>query len=54
MSISTFFARGRTIESITAPITNIVAKLQTHAEIHTGNLQAHQIKAAMQFARLVA
>lgn len=34
MSISTFFAKRRTIESITSPITSIVTKLQTHAELH--------------------
>lgn len=34
MSISSFFAKRRTIESITSPITSIVTKLQTHAELH--------------------
>ena len=47
MSIAKFFARRRTIESITAPITSIVSKLETHAAIHTDAAQAHEVKASV-------
>lgn len=44
--LKNFFARRRTIESITAPITRIVDKLQVHAELHTDKAAAHADKAA--------
>ena len=47
MSISNFFARHRTIESITAPITDIVEKLKMHAAIHSDAAQSHDIAAAV-------
>lgn len=47
MSIANFFARRRTIESITAPITSIVSKLETRAELHSEAAVQHQIKVAV-------
>ena len=47
MSISKFFARRRTIESITAPITSIVTKLQTHAELHQDKAVKHEVAVAV-------
>lgn len=47
MSLSNFFARRRTIESITAPITSIVTKLQTHAELHADKAVKHEVAVAV-------
>lgn len=47
MSIANFFARRRTIESITAPITSIVSKLETHAELHTDKAMKHNVAVAI-------
>lgn len=41
-----FLARRRTIESITAPITRIVDKLQVHADLHTDKANEHEDRAA--------
>lgn len=46
-ALSNFFARRRTIESITAPITNIVSKLEKHADIHTDKASKHDVAAAI-------
>lgn len=45
--IARFFARRRTIESITAPITRIVDKLQVHADLHTDKADKHEMTASM-------
>lgn len=44
--LKNFLARRRTIESITAPITRIVDKLQVHADLHTDKAMAHESYAA--------
>lgn len=44
--LRTLLARRRTIESITAPITRIVDRLQEHAEHHSDKAFDHACKAA--------
>lgn len=41
------FRRARTIESITAPITNIVSQLHEHAEHHADKAQTHEVAVAV-------